>query len=65
MKIEITEDCITGNYTWTLYDGPDGIDFYEGSENTLGEVFEKIIHHRTLIALSYVEDTFKTGTETS
>ena len=56
MKIEITEDFITGMYNWVLYDGPDGIDgideFY-GSENTLGEVFEQIILHRTQNALSY------------
>ena len=55
MKIEITQDFITGNYNWVLYDGPDGIDEFRGSENTLGEVFEKIILHRTQNALSYVE----------
>jgi len=65
MKIEITEDFITGMYNWVLCDGPDGIDEFRGSENTLGEVFEQIILHRTLNALSYVEDTSKTGTETS
>jgi hypothetical protein len=55
MKIEITEDFITGMYNWVFYDGPEEIDEFRGSENTLGEVFEKIIIHRTLNALSYVE----------
>ena len=57
MKIEITDDFITGMYNWVFYDGPENIDEFSGSENTLGEVFEQIVHHRTLIALSYVEDT--------
>ncbi len=53
MKIEITEDFITGMYTWVLCDGPENIDEFRGSENTLGEVFEQIILHRTRNALSY------------
>ena len=63
MKIEILEDSLTGCYNWVLYDGPDGIDEFRGYENSLGEVFEQIILHRTRNALSYVSDTFKTGTE--
>jgi hypothetical protein len=63
MKIEITEDFITGMYTWVLCDGPDGIDEFRGSENTLGEVFEQIILHRTRNALSYMEDTSETVTD--
>jgi len=55
MKIEITEDFITGMHNWVLYDGPENIDEFRGSENTLGEVFEKIILYRTQNALSYVE----------
>jgi hypothetical protein len=57
MKIEITEDFITGMYTWVLCDGPENIDEFRGSENTLGEVFENIFYYRTRNALSYVEDT--------
>jgi hypothetical protein len=60
MKIEITYDFIVGMYNWVLCDGPDGIDFYQGSENTLGEVFEKIVYYRTQNALSYREDTSNT-----
>ena len=64
MKIEITEDFITGLYNWTLYDGPENIDEFRGSESTLGEVFEKVILYRTQNALSYVEGTSETGTDT-
>jgi hypothetical protein len=53
MKIEITEDFITGTYSWALFDGPENIDEFYGYENTLGEVFEKIIYHQTQNALSY------------
>jgi hypothetical protein len=63
MHIEIDDNCLTGIYSWTLYDGPEEIDEFRGFENTLGEVFEKVILHRTQNALSYVGDTFKTGTE--
>jgi hypothetical protein len=57
MKIEILRDSITGNYSWVLYDGPENIDKFSGFENTLGEVFEKIITCRVKNALSYVEGT--------
>ena len=57
MKIEILRDSITGNYSWVLDEGPENIDVYCGFENTLGEVFEKIITCRVKNALSYVEDT--------
>ena len=52
MKLEILYDGKT--YTWKLWDGPDGIDYYEGSELELGQCFEKIIIKRTLIALEYL-----------
>jgi hypothetical protein len=60
MKIEITEDFITGMYNWVLYDGPENIDEFRGYETTLGEVFEKIVYYRTQNALSYREDTSNT-----
>lgn len=60
MKIEITDDFITGMYNWVFYDGPENIDVYCGFENTLGEVFEKIITCRVKNALSYVEGTSET-----
>ena len=62
MKIEILRDSITGNYSWVLDEGPDNIDVYCGFENSLGEVFEKIITCRVKNALSCVEDTSETGT---
>jgi len=56
MKIEILQDCITGVYSWTLRDGPDGIDHYEGQADSLGEAFEAIIARRTMIGLEYSKD---------
>lgn len=56
MHIEIDDNPL-GIYSWTLYDGPDGIDEFYGKENSLGEVFEQIVHYRTLNALSYYENT--------
>jgi len=53
MHIEIDDNVLTGIYSWTLYDGPDGIDEFYGKANSLGEVFEQIILHRTQNALSY------------
>jgi len=63
MKIEILQDCITGIYSWTLYDGPEGIDEFYGQANSLGEVLLDIIRQRTHNALSYAEDTSLTGTD--
>jgi hypothetical protein len=63
MKIEILQDCITGVYSWTLCDGPNGIDEFYGTGNILGEVFEQIIYYRTQNAMSYAEDTPSTGTD--
>ena len=51
MKVLILDNGET--YTWKLWDGPDGIDYYEGVELDLGQCFEQIIIKRTLIALEY------------
>jgi hypothetical protein len=56
MKIEILQDCITGVYSWTLRDGPDGIDEFYGQANSLGEVLLDIIARRTMIGLEYSKD---------
>lgn len=57
MNITIDYMPETDSYEWVLYDGPDGIDDFCGRENSLGQVFEKIIYHRTRIAMSYTEAT--------
>jgi hypothetical protein len=51
MKVLILDNGET--YTWKLWDGPDGIDYYEGTELDLGQCFEQIITKRTLNALEY------------
>lgn len=54
MKIEITK---TGyekiNYEWKMWDGPEGIDFYEGDASTLGECFERILINSVLNSIHY------------
>lgn len=35
-----------GHYCWILYDGPDGIDEYQGSAESLGSAMEQIIAKR-------------------
>jgi hypothetical protein len=57
MKIEITQNPETSMYEYKVYDGPDGIDYKEGLELDLEQVFEQIIIFRTLNALSYCEAT--------
>lgn len=54
MIIKITHD-FNKNFIWELYDGPDGIDYFTGYGETLGDCFESIISTRTLNALSYRE----------
>ena len=44
MKIEILHR--NGHYYWVLYDGPDGIDQYEGAADSLGSAMEQIISKR-------------------
>ena len=56
MEVKITKNEEVGTYQWVLYDGPDGIDWYEGTEYSLGKCFEEIIRARTLIGLSYTEN---------
>lgn len=56
MKIEILHNSKDDIYEWKFYDGPDGIDFFEGIELDLGQCFERIIYHRTLNALNYTND---------
>jgi len=56
MKIEITYDPSSDLYLWKFCDGPDGIDYYEGSELDLGQCFEQIIIKRTLNGMSYIKE---------
>ena len=56
MNIEIWYRRECDHYEWTLYDGPDGIEHYEGQADTLGEAFEAIIARRTMIGLEYSKE---------
>lgn len=56
MLVEIAYSPSVQRYTWKLYDGPDGIDFYHGCEPSLGECFEKVVKYRVLNSLHYSED---------
>lgn len=40
-------------YRWELFDGPDGIDHFTGTESSLGLVFEEVVKALTHNALSY------------
>lgn len=62
MLIEISQDILTGGYNWELYDGPDGIDKFNGFELSLGAVFEQIMYYKTMNALDYREAASETGT---
>ena len=42
-----------GEYHWSMYDGPDGIDHYTGTGNSLGDVFEQIIQKQFIISMRY------------
>ena len=53
MKIEIDYKPYENVYVWKLWDGPDGIDFYDGVELNIGQCFESIIVKRTLNAQNY------------
>jgi len=58
MKIEITQDISgTGDYRWEFFTGPEHIDEYTGTADTLGECFEKIVMWSTLNAQHYAEGT--------
>ena len=56
MKIEINYSPENQNYIWSIYDGPDGIDYTEGCELDLGQCFEQIIKFRLMNSLTYAED---------
>lgn len=53
MKVLIDYNPTDNTYLWKLYDGPDGIDEYEGVELDLGQCFEQIIINRTINSLDY------------
>lgn len=53
MNIKIFHNPSDNTYTWKMWDGPDGIDYFEGVEFDLGQCFERIIYHRTLNSLDY------------
>jgi hypothetical protein len=55
MKIEIEQNCSgTGEYRWSLETGPEHIDVFSGTADTLGECFQEIIRMDTLNAQHYV-----------
>jgi hypothetical protein len=56
MKIEINYDCYLKIYIWKVWDGPDGIDYAEGSELDLGQCFEQIIKFRIMNGLTYSDN---------
>jgi hypothetical protein len=56
MVIEIVYSPSVNRYNWKLYDGPDGIDFYHGSESSLGECFVKVVKYQVLNAMQYKID---------
>ena len=56
MKVEILYHPGDNNYTWKLWTGPDGIDFYNGTEISIGECFEEIIKWEVLNGMRYVND---------
>jgi hypothetical protein len=56
MKIEIDYPPGSQHYCWKFWDGPDGIDFYEGIELDLGQCFEQIIKYQVINGLNYLDD---------
>ena len=58
MKIEIEQSPTgTGNFIWSLETGPEHIDVYSGTADTLGECFQEIIRMDTLNAQHYYGGT--------
>ena len=54
MKIEIEQDCTgTGKFKWNLATGPEHIDLFSGTADTLGEAFQEIVRMDTLNATQY------------
>jgi hypothetical protein len=56
MKIEINYVPQDDQYCAQICDGPDGIEEESFVCSSLGELFEKIIVWRTLIAQQYIKD---------
>jgi hypothetical protein len=42
MKVEILYHPGDANYSWKLYTGPDGIDFYNGLASSLGNALRRL-----------------------
>jgi len=57
MRIEITQNPETSMYEYKVFDGPDGIDYKDGLELDLGQVFEQIVIFRSLNSQHYTEGT--------
>lgn len=57
MYIEIKFNPESQWYSYTMWDGPDGIDHSHGDAKSLGELFEMIIQQRAYTAVSYTRDT--------
>jgi hypothetical protein len=56
MKAEITYNPQTQTYLWELWDGPDGIDYVNGTELDLSQCFERILEFRVMNSLAYLDD---------
>jgi hypothetical protein len=56
MKVEITYNPQTKIYSWELWDGPDGLDYANGTELDLSQCFERIIEFRAINSLTYSDD---------
>ena len=56
MELNVGYKPENDHYEWKLYDGPEGIDHYEGQADSLGEAFEQIVARRTMIGLEYSKD---------
>lgn len=56
MIVSITTNFEDGKerYDWEVYDGPDGIEYKNGVEDSLGACFERIVAFRTLMMLDYL-----------
>ena len=53
MKITIKDH--SGYFVWELWDGPEQIDYFKGTADTLGHAIEQIIQKRSENARSYFE----------
>ena len=67
MQIEITDHFTNDGrvyYEWSLYDGPDGIDYAHGYASDLVQAFSKIFEWRERIAADYNDLTTNNETDT-